>query len=49
MVGGHRHQYHAEMNCEMDLGVKVSLQSRVKVPCKMSAVAVQIWECHLVT
>ena len=37
------------MNCEMDLGVKASLQSRVKVPCKMSVVAVQNWECHLMS
>ena len=49
MVGGHRHWYHAEMKCETDLGVEVNLRSRVKVPCKTSAVAVQIWECHLVS
>ena len=49
MVGGHRHRYHAETNCEMDLGVKASLRSRVKVPCKMLVVAVQIWECHLMS
>ena len=49
MVGGHRHWYCAETNCKMDLGVEASLQSRVKVPCKTSAVAVQNWECHLVS
>ena len=49
MVGGHRHRYHVEMNCETALGVEVSLQSRVKVPCKTSAVAVQNWECHLMS